>query len=220
MKNILPAGSVTRSLKANLTVLLSDCNLSVQKWQHPAKEQGFQIRPVWESQIDLEEFTEEEIELEIEELIQNNQSMAPDPEEAEKDNLMTTTVAMTAARSLRAYFQCHSAPREVLQALSIVENQLLKDKIESKSTKQTTFESFFVKPAGSSWSGSRERVLNSLPLNCSKCDKKFAFCSDLERDERIHTRKETFSCSQCDKKFTLPGDLKQHERIHTGEKTI
>ena len=45
VKNILPAGSVTRSLKALLSVLLSDCNLSVQKWQHPAKEQGFQIRP-------------------------------------------------------------------------------------------------------------------------------------------------------------------------------
>ena len=117
----------------------------------------------------------------------------------------------------RAHFQCHSASLEVLQALSKVENQLLKDKLESKSTKQTTIESFFVKPAGSSWSGSRERVLNSRPLNCSKCDKKFAFCSELERHERTHTRKETFSCSQCDKKFALPGDLKQHERIHTGK---
>ena len=51
-------------------------------------------RSAWESQIDLEEFTEEEIELEIQEIIQKNQSMAPDPAELEKENLMTTTVAM------------------------------------------------------------------------------------------------------------------------------
>ena len=102
-------------------------------------------RSAWESQIDLEEFTEEEIELEIQEIIQKNQSMASDPAEPEKENLMTTTVAMTAARRLRSYFQCQSAPLEVLQALGKIENQLLKDKVESKTTKQTTIESFSFK---------------------------------------------------------------------------
>ena len=51
------------------------------------KNKAFKYRPEWESQIDLEEFTEEEIELEIEELIQNDQSMAPDPEEQRKTTL-------------------------------------------------------------------------------------------------------------------------------------
>ena len=74
--------------------------------------------------------------------------MAPDPAEPEKENLMTTSVAMTATRRLRSYFQCHSAPLEILQALAQVESQLLKDKIESKTAKQTTIKNFFVKPTG------------------------------------------------------------------------
>ena len=57
-------------------------------------------RSAWESQIDLEEFTEEEIELEIQEIIQKNQSMAPDPAEPEKENLMTTTVAWSESSPL------------------------------------------------------------------------------------------------------------------------
>ena len=68
----------------------------------------------------------EEIEEEIEEIIQNNQSMDPDPEDPEKDNIMTTTLAMTAAQRLRGYFQSNSAPSAVLQALVKLENQLTK----------------------------------------------------------------------------------------------
>ena len=46
---------------------------------------------------------------------------------------------MTATRRLRGYFQCHNAPLEVLQAL-------IMDKVESKTKKQSTIKSFFVKP--------------------------------------------------------------------------
>jgi len=45
---------------------------------------------------------------------------------------------MTATRRLRSYFQCNNAPLEVLQALAKVENQLIMDKVESKTKKQSS----------------------------------------------------------------------------------
>ena len=132
------------TIEACFRKCLKDPNIEIEPVPVPADF----TRSAWESQIDLEAFTEEEIELEIQEIIQKNQSMAPDPAEPEKENLMTTSVAMTATRRLRSYFQCHSAPLEILQALAQVESQLLKDKIESKTAKQTTIKNFFVKPTG------------------------------------------------------------------------
>ena len=132
------------TIEACFRKCLEDPNVEIEPVPVPADF----TRSAWESQIDLEAFTEEEIELEIQEIIQKNQSMAPDPAEPEKENLMTTSVAMTATRRLRSYFQCHSAPLEILQALAQVESQLLKDKIESKTAKQTTIKNFFVKPTG------------------------------------------------------------------------
>ena len=84
----------------------------------------------WEAQIDLEEFTERDIEQEVQILIVTNQNMDPDPAETEKENPVTTTTAMKMARYLRSYLQSNSGSLEQLQCLSVIENKLMKDKLE------------------------------------------------------------------------------------------
>ena len=51
--------------------------------------------------------------------------------------------AMTAMRRVRSYLQATSAPLDVIEGLSKVERQLLKDKVASKATKQTKIDTFF-----------------------------------------------------------------------------
>ena len=122
---------------------------------------------------------------------------------------------MTAARRLRSYFQCHSAPLEVLQALTAVENQLLKDKLESKNSKQSSIKSFLVKPTNIPQQGHGTHAV-AEPFSCSHCDKQFALSGDLKKHEGTHS-KEQFTCLQCGKKFAIFSDLKQHKRTHAGE---
>ena len=51
--------------------------------------------------------------------------------------------AMTAMRLVRSYLQATSAPLDVIEGLSKVERQLLKDKVASKATKQSKIDTFF-----------------------------------------------------------------------------
>ena len=80
-----------------------------------------------ETGLDLEDFTEQEIEDEIQVLVETRQSMDADkevPEEKEKD-LMSVGTAMTATRHIRRLLQSTGAPIEVLEGFchcSIVDN--------------------------------------------------------------------------------------------------
>ena len=61
---------------------------------------------VWKrTQIDLEEFTESDIEQKVQILTETNQNMDSDPAETEKENPVTTKSAMTIACYLRSYHQ-------------------------------------------------------------------------------------------------------------------
>uniref|UniRef100_A0A8C6TJ71 C2H2-type domain-containing protein n=1 Tax=Neogobius melanostomus TaxID=47308 RepID=A0A8C6TJ71_9GOBI len=47
---------------------------------------------------------------------------------------------------------------------------------------------------------------------CSVCNKRFGFESDLRRHIRVHTGERPYRCSYCEKTFT------RHMRTHTGER--
>ena len=58
--------------------------------------------------------------------------------------MMSIANAMTAMQCVRSSAdQATSAPLDVIEGLSKVERQLLKDKVASKATKQTKIDTFF-----------------------------------------------------------------------------
>ena len=93
-------------------------------------------RTQWEEQIDLEPFTEEDIEQEIEEICMAKQSMAADDPEPDPETVVTTEVAMTLARKLRSYLQSNDGS-SYLEGLAKIENKLVQDKLASKASKQS-----------------------------------------------------------------------------------
>ena len=69
----------------------------------------------------MEDFTEQEIEDEIQVLVETKQSMEADKEVLEDKELMSVGTAMTATRHIRRLLQSTGAPIEVLEGLSKVE---------------------------------------------------------------------------------------------------
>ena len=137
----------------------------------------------WEAQIDLEEFTERDIEQEVQILIVTNQNMDPDPAETEKENPVTTTTAMKMARYLRSYLQSNSGSLEQLQCLSVIENKLMKDKLEAKSVKQSKIEKFFAKttvPHSPPINGFEPAQMKP-DLNLSQLDEEFEEINEVDK---------------------------------------
>ena len=69
--------------------------------------------------------------------------MAPEIVEVQEEALISITNAMTAMRRVRSYLQATSAPPDVIEGLSKVERQLLKEKVGSKANKQSKIDTFF-----------------------------------------------------------------------------